>query len=1680
MDYSDVEDDDADIPMESEVADRLGLQESTLLPVHTVLYSSKGTWSRQQLMRLFGSMTGVLDSSTLSLYTPRLTMSQKGWLIFPVGVQTTYNQRIVINNTLVEDVYTLNGWLMKTTCADDLSFASRGEIRDGLIVFANRLCSEKNGSTVVIVTANATECVNLGYKKMKCSRHTLAHTELIKDFETGANILYDTPVSLFRVLITIPPEVYFDMRDCPIGDIVVILQLLLGATSDWRWATRGLKILVNPLDVDRFNLRGLTPISTGPLYTVPSALYKETVVFELPGVPITFNQNRPVLYKHSDAGAVVHAIGNEMVSFSANVVSRDVSEIIDEPTVTYVPKIFLDDTANSRIVSIVAKMGKMVVWCEKKATPVVLYSSEFITIREKPPGFDMEGASVVTYMGYNVIMLADYSYTTIVQMIHHMLAIEEPRLFWMDVLQNEHRLNIIAEIFMKMVPKNPTAVTLSVNFDARGHMWNPPTSQMGGFLCPDMPPTWSLALRPWTCNMLADGSDMMCTQADIPIDIYHEVTCGDTIGSGTKLIPTGRNLPFGVRVALALKYNCMWSKTELKLFIPLQNTLIKCLGDIVPITLELSEFAFQRPKELALVKESMHYSSRITVIAMSRVDVSSDPQLATVAAVKILKATMGEDAVVATYKSKPCDPLHYEMSLRPIEGGDVETMKVMLNKRHISRGMVTAFYDEALALGWYIGLLGPEDGFSSIYNPSRCLTQFYNAIHPPLPHGVELGSVMIEHDFRSTPLHGVDGLLSYLAATTQITDCGENVIILARNPMAACRNVRFSGDILNKVILDTLLHSDLGMSVMLAKYAQWFGPVIECTSTGDTVSLGCGTPRAVVRITGLHRSYTNKQMCIVTIEGIRYTLVTVGTAPLLMMDNNVCFFDLRANPIAVNTVESNWKVWLPEGGSLTSPVLLSKEYTLTQQCPQQPLPICEIVLARTTECAGTRDITSDPIFINYLQINHDGVCRRSESIDLNTERFSRFSDGEAGRYQTIPPGSQNFTHVATESGSVVECLYKPSPGATKITIIPLGNTGTSEQNTLTSFRWDTLIRLKYISLPQYDWYTGHIMTTHDGSLFIRGTTVVKFTTRPTRGHVPRKYFPGTGALVVLAENPVLISSEVELQPGLFSRSQPPWSGVYTVIDTRLLFGLLVYLMRTQDTIVVNVVMPTMESSVCSMILMIAPAFSEARRVEIVGDHIPHPILPPKINNNNQGSQRVHLRFLGPVDHKHVCLKMEMGGAIANRIMAGNPLVEWVTDDNSSPYIASLRAGNQLLYDRPTATTVTLEPFMLDNLRHFALAMAPVGALGSYNDPRNKSHDFNLPFWFHSRTTSNLALLAMIIPHDGGIYTMSEEDLNRAVQATNIGMIPTEFQPENVSTFKFPAHGWDRTSMEFHWNFLDHDDFILNEMGLSVNDYRTITLENPPDQTLPKRLVKTHSYIGSMGDPTIWWEGCPIHVRFTGVDHSMGICIFQGSGEPVVDKLHDGEVIIRARDDPLTILRTLWYFQGLGGEEPVLSGDGYNQRAILVALRLFMVTYPILTRDTNPPTFKNINIMGSYYLHRTHRESFVETLLKPHQYFGNLQEYTMTERKPSREVLKKTLPLEGDSEALMEFNSNAYFVYELKNFLLASNNILWHSRFIRALSEDPEDKRWVGMVLLAQLPGLADVSVLVAHQNYVHS
>lgn len=1531
-----------------------------------MLYDAKRNITRERLFKNFGCSTNITGPDFV-ISPPLVLKDYKPWLIFPPEALPTYERVSMVNGVTIIDAINPLGWIEST----NTELAIPVVPTDCWSVF--NLTQHKafdNTQTLLLLTCD--QCESIGYKSLKCQFDNMS-------FETAIQrpsplnmpfITYDRIPNLFRLISSLPPDIYLNVCDLSQRDLKQLCSLFLGSIGDWRYTPR--KLYVTRDQLLGINLKRLDRLESSVL--LPAQLGLSQVIHFKTSFPnLCFTDNCMSAIVDSPAGIVIHCDQNHLFTFRENKILNINHARLELPS--YRPCVDVSEDAVQKIMHIEALMGIIdIEVLHNAAVPQIIYSTVFFTIVADP---DMPRYTCVTNLEWRIIYISCFSIKTVLQLLHHMLcvvALDPSVVFFLNFQGSQRELLNIIEIFICGVPD--TAQTdirkLPINFKIKLKNTYPgmtPRRQVGRHPIKVAISEWKLSHTPQSSNIIIPA-----TQTVIQNSIQCNYTTVVKVTHTPYFITVPSCINNQIKTALALRYHM----ANNNIFLAQTSNPNAPLLAITDVPLDLRGFAFQREDPIKQTIDPNNFITRRNVITMNKVDFLEDAHVAAVCANLYLGVTLCGEALDATWTDLK-DQYVIELNLKQVSECD-DKIKQTISKRS---NFYNIHYDEALPMGWLFGLLDHIN--ISLKNPTECLMHFYKAMHPDFIRGVGSTKHFVAHEFRpcSTP-----GFIDVICATTKIVHLGSNIYMLVRNPSSSAKDVKFARQGPNKDIIRSLFQTH----DYLERYTQLFGPVYVTKVTKHRVMLNGMAREVVVLDRVMPDRRTPGTMFYVNIKGVEYCLLTVGFSPLIMMDDRVAWVDLEAVGVVVSGTGNNWVTISETSGKAISKPSYGVHYTITRR--ETRTDILEYVTPDPKEykkhrekCIGYRDVISDPIFQEFIQINASGVSTPYDEDNGIEELFinTAFVSSKIASYKIIP-----------ERGYVPSMVEKRTmlPGPTLVASLKM-------------FDPKTEISFTY---PVKTWYRDITLSTQDGCL-IKWLTVLQIVQ-----NMPQPLFD-KGICILVKDEKTLSARDREIQPGVYIREgQIPWIAVITVTDLRLLFGVLLTATHTSNYIEIRPKVVWVQDLIVEFVLQQAPLFTDPKRIVLWG--VPKPFDTDII--------------LGPFTLKNVAIKLDVPVSLKRAIKSSNPPhVKWVTDDSYDICITETH-----LTFAKTGASVFIDRFMLHNLTKYILEKLPSDIRLTYIDPINPSGNITKPFWFD--TVFNP--LTFLTSQDN-VYLLKANEL-------------TIQQPFTTAS----------SVIDIVENYTKKDLTTTIDLSqvITLDNYKLATFSQfTTSTTLPREHLHYNTQSG-----LLWYNLKPnIYIRvITNIDDITKHGIRVNIGTTSLSNIAKYERCVVNR--PVQIFKEIWFFHGLGGEEPCFYiKNASHMMSVCAAIRLFITT---ITSTTLSFRAINVILLGDHLT----TDHLITHLSKPLAFDNVLKSIHVVYTPRPQNIDKQLRPTEITEE---EKNNVSKHLYELKTSLLNYKpmNSFWRKK----IEERPlaHDNRWIGTAWLV-LPPNTVIDWLLSRQN----
>ncbi|AUG72316.1 ORF67 [black bullhead herpesvirus] len=1230
--------------------------EVSKVTLDNLLYTDRRLINPRRLLRNFGSLTNVADQITLSV--PSLEGTTKPWLIFPVEKMELWEELITVTNTAVRDRVDQWGWIHETTCATQLQLQEVTPVDLGIVDLISRSSVVDRTEVLFLLVTDPMD--GWAFKRLVCQAdETTRGAKLVRKALTAAPVIhYDDVHSLFHLVATLPRDVYLDCTNMTLDDLGVLCGLHMGCIGDWRYTPR--KILVTEPQFLTVNLTLLKTWDSTALLPVEPGLLQR-VRFNPPRPHLRYKDDCMSAIKRSAAGVVIHGEPETIFSFTENRI-----ETLDHCTITDLnpepPMMMLLENRTRKIIHISAALGSLTVEAggDEPHGEDPQYSEEYVTITCDR---DLRGYMCISAPAWHRITVGGLSRNGVLHLLHHMevlshMGLEQFRIVFQEGVRE---LTNLVEAFVSAIPEtNAPPLHLRVIISRR-HMkfrlWD--SIRHVKFQLKTDP--WDFSQRPEDSNVLLrrprQGTSKPRTKPPKPIPYNWVAMIRVDVDEGF-MVPIDE-LPDGVIRAMCISHNLM----DDLLYIPTPPGR-EDLGDqLLNLPLATTGFAYQWAPTPRVETDGVGVGSRRAVITLHKLDYLDDAHVAVICANEFLGTTACGEALHVTPDELTPGPHRIELSVKPTSNPDQRLQQLT----HRRNGFCSAYYDEAITLGWFLGLLSGER--MSIKDPSSCLMSFYSKLHPNFLQHTETGTCFVAHTFRrcSTDLMGC------LTATSYMIQLTDNVIVVARNPASGTQDVRFSIDAVNGAIIRALFQT----RNWAERYAQLFGPVFMMRSTGHTVSFN-GVDREVVRMEKIYPdTRTPGVQLVITVNGANLVVVPLGFAPLLMIDDDVAWYDLTAPGILVTSTTNNWGVT----SESTQKLIEKPSYGMNYRCyrvesREGGLP--SYPHGNKFWCNGPRDIFSDPIFDHLIQRTADGYTVLRNVI------------GSIDIFHEIPaPVTSGATYQITDRG------YVPARATAALTP---GDAPLCDQLRELTPTTEIMFRT-----PKPNWYTENTLVVGTGAI-IKWLSVVM-----TRG-VKDPPLTHQGVKIIVTGNPIGLLSDTELCPGIFVRHQVPWAHCLIVTDYRLLFGVLLLTTKLYDYIHITVDAHGVKDMALKMVMEQATIFTKPKRI-IITDLDPEDLTGTI--------------FLGELDARNIRIYLDGPADWRQFVRDTNTrTMNYVTGDDFDVRVTSAE-----FHYRATDQNVGIEPFMLRDLEQFIVSKAPANALPIYRDPYNPQGSLTEPFWF---------------------------------------------------------------------------------------------------------------------------------------------------------------------------------------------------------------------------------------------------------------------------------------------------------------------------------------------------------------
>uniref|UniRef100_A0AB33V6I3 ORF67 n=1 Tax=Latid herpesvirus 1 TaxID=3096545 RepID=A0AB33V6I3_9VIRU len=1225
------------------------------LDTETFLYGPERLISRQRVLRTFGCDTNILGFD-YGVTPPVMEVTGKPWLIFPLEASQTYERVSVVNGTTVCDTVNQLGWIENTHADLPPAVPAVKWWPGGFEVARHSVF----GPDVVHFMVTVDACAPLGYKPLPCVFGAdLPGTTLVRpDPAEYPRVEYDEPNNLFRLTSSLPANIFLDMTDAPFEHVERLCALHIGAIGDWRFTPR--KIVVSAETLARLNLRTVPRLDSGGLLSNQLGMEQRvTIAGTVPNLHFTEKCMSP--FRAGSGGVVIHGEPRMMFSFPENRI-RATAQSISVPS--YRPKVTITDNAARRVTRMEGLLGSLTVETSRGGGDEVDYAERFFTVRVAP---ELPRYSCVTFLDWCTVRLRNFSESTILHLLHHMLAIvtEIPNItFRLEFAGSIRELRSLAELFLRGVPPDPESPKISI-FVSLTSDYRPvrPRRVIPGNLFPLSLSPWGLSLTPEETNEVTHAP-RGCRPGEVtetPCTFVHLIKT-----SPQDAFDVGLPADFPFVTALMLQYHLKGRRILLP--VPPENHPPLDFWDV---PLDLRGFAYQSfPKIIFKNPDFGTGLTRRAVVALFNIDFMEDVHLAAVCAGLFIRdaETCGEANQLGREELE-AEPRLLPLNLRKLTDPCTETLGEILGKKG-GGGFYDAYYDEALILGWFLGSL--TRGAVSIKNPRDCLSFFYRGMYPQITQDLEPGDHVVGHLLRPC---GAGDLVGFLSATTKIIRVEDNVYVALRNPASGTRNVKVGRGGWNLAVVTELLRGE----DPLEDYARIFGPVYVFSRTAHSVSLN-GSVRDILRLERIVPDQRARGAVFsVTLGEDSYHFLTVGFSPLVMVDGAPAWVDIDAPRVVVSGTMNNWRLVSKKTGNPISRPGYGQTYDPEQIDRREDPPVG--VNPKKFEGSGHRDVLVDKVFEGYVQTDCTGT----------THPLAEHGVEEVFR-DTAKVSAKIAAYELVDGVGYVPKTAKKSAAVLGVPLI----------RALALFDHQTELPFPY---PEKQWYRDTALVAAPGCV-IAWMTVIKVCAE----RVPPER--DGGVLVIVTDSPTLSGQDEEIQPGLYARkNQIPWKLVITVTDQRLLFGTLLVATGDVDYVEVEPRIAGFQEIVVRMLREQAPVFKRPKRVRVLGD-------PARLKGDIA---------MGSLDLNNLRIRLSLSAAERRRVRDAHPGVrKWATGEECDILIEETAFTYYLCGDERRVAT---QPFMTLDLERYLEEVAPDGVNLVFEDPVNPSGDPAAPFWF---------------------------------------------------------------------------------------------------------------------------------------------------------------------------------------------------------------------------------------------------------------------------------------------------------------------------------------------------------------
>lgn len=1589
-------------------------------------------WTEDALVREFGCVD-FIHCDRLPFILPQFYLTPDYLRSSPPFGSRSEPQLGQMNGVMFSDQFSETGVLCLTRMGANVDLNSVTEVTErehGYVYTHKKILSEINGDQLLFLTTSRADTPRSGHKSVGCARvPSLEARGEIVFTDRGPFIEFTQVLHLFRIALTLPANTYLDCTRLDTATTVALLELFLGLLN-WNYF-QPRKFVLSKEVYTGVTLSMLTPrIMANTQYLYPPAIC-QLVPYAPRDLPLRRSSKRPSVGHLHASGVRVFSVDGNGISFR--------QEISTSPRINQDPiVVFVTETKHSRNYLCSGSIGRIEISVTDSVAPLTTidFTLDFIVIKHKPLDGD---ATVSTVSADNTITVSSWSRTSIVQLFHHCASFRTGTDFFVDFHNDFRSAQLFVETFL-LAECSPFPLHIRCELQVARFRDFPleDLTRLSGL-------TWAISPA---VVFYCDGPESVLGEpsrdihaVDLTVKTFHEIVPHKNFATRTECVNTGV-IDTALKTTLALKYYSTWVDIGLDILVPYTRPTagLPPLG-IVSLELDKTGFSFQHCNDgewFSIDAEHVEYNSKNSVIGLFNVTSYVDPDTAVVAS-RLLFDGVGSLAMREASQSQLRSCVTLDVTLKNVEGWKQKYVK-KFNKKHVICGFTTAYYDDVMILGYLVGILSGDVSIS-IKNPSKCLQNFYNAVHPTLPFQIVTGRVLIPHEFKPLGIHGVDGFLDYMAATTSIRETNGNMLILARATHSSCRRV-FTPVIApekNREIVENVLQAHLGFEHMLEKYSQWFGPVIRCAKYEHKVKLGTDDYVNIVRVSDVYRSNYDSQIANVVLNRVKYNIISAGFSPIIIVEDEVYYFDLRCTPIAALTVESNWHA-VDRDVIKQQKINLDHEYDIVKLNHIYDLKPVEIDLGLILADDGHKDPLSDPIFRDFLGVDEYMRCH-----PIGVSLMENLT------FRNVRQTNRPFTYTLMDDGGISAYAGNDSRGQIKV------STNVEFKQQLYNLIPDAKIAFDTVTLAPWLQYRNKLFVGPNDDTFVRMTTVLFYQKLPS-DYIPVKKFPGDSCMIILDSAPAISNFDVMIQEGMYFRKQPPWEYVITLTRDFLLFGVLLAAVLTYDNVTVLVKHRGWEALVATFALFLAPVTIVGKRIHVLGQTKNITVFSfPEI---------VVCRLSRPFAPRIIL----RNSSRFNDVNILNPDVIWRVDTdtlNLDPVLGTLLSKTRVLLC--TGEELDVGPADLVSLFDFMVANVPAAVSHGYLDPINRMCVFENDFWFHCQDPTGVATVL------SGILAYSVD----AAQYRNVlqGVIPVlNHNLSSIGEFVVPRnmHAYSRAVLQACFNpaTIAHVD-----SRITLRSDREYSLQECSEVTCIKWFT-----CSTPTEITLWNEFMSVRVKIVIGEYHGGISIINTldrNAAPQVCLRGGSSAAIGVYLGPKKLTEAFWFFHGLCGEEPVIHVTSSNLILVAGAIRTFMITYRECT--VAPVTFENIVLKGPLLNSVPQRTKLLRYLMRPMVYQRTMYTATISERECKKRTLQdETLGNLRNNQAQM----NQKFLFQLQRKVTGTSSVHYRRRIANVSGKDRLDYRWIGQLFVSddfrQFVSPGDIDNIITYQNSLHS